>query len=251
MRSVVASISTALVVLLAAPVLAQAPPPDTVTEVIRQKARPDMQQQYEAGRKKHMAWHKAQNDTWAWDVFEVTTGPDTGSYVIATGNHQWKDIDEWTAKMGDADTADSAAAMGSASTGSQVAYWTQLNAISRLPPPNERGPMLTVTYFRVKPGSDAALRGTIGKLNAALDAGKFPLRSIWYSLSNGGFGPTYAVVTPRAGFMDMAPSPTLLETLEKQLGKVGADALVKAFYDNITSTNTEMLQRRPDLSYVP
>ena len=59
-----------------------------------------------------MAWHKAQNDQWAWDVFQVTTGPDTGTYIIASGNHQWAEMERWDAKMGDADTADSRRAMG-------------------------------------------------------------------------------------------------------------------------------------------
>ena len=255
MRSAVASVFGALVVLLSVSVSVSAqtaaPPPDSVTEVLRQKARQGMQQEYEASRKKHMAWHKAQNDTWAWDVFEVTTGPDTGSYIIASGNHQWKEMEQWEAKMGDADTADSRASMGGAIDGTQRAYWTQLNSISRLPPPDERQPLLTVTYYRVKPGSDAALRAAIGKVNAALDAGKFPLRTIWYVLSNGGAGPTYAVVAPRAGLGEMAPSPSLLEVLEKQLGKPAADALAKSFFDNVVSTNSEMLRRRTDLSYIP
>ena len=86
-----------------------------------------------------------------------------------------------------------------------------------------------MTYYRIKPGTDAAVRAAIGKLNGALDAGKFPLR-IWLRLSNGGAGPTYAVSAtnrPRG----MAPTPTLLEVLEKQIGKADADALPKAFFE--------------------
>jgi hypothetical protein len=251
MRSVAASVASAFVVLVSVSASAQAPPRDTVTEVIRQKARPGTQAPYEAARKKHMAWHKAQNDTWAWDVFEITTGPDTGTYVIVSGNHQWKEMEQWGATFGEADTADSRAAMGGFIDGSERSYWTQLNSISRLPPANERTPLSTVTFYRVKPGSDGAVRAAIGKVNTALDAEKFPVRTIWYVLSNGGVGPTYAVVVPRTGLGDMAPTPTLLEVLEKQLGKADADALVKSFFDNVVSTNSEMLRRRPDLSYVP
>jgi hypothetical protein len=69
---------------------------------------------------------------------------------------------------------------------------------------------------------------------------------IWYVLSNGGAGPTYAVVVPRTGLGEMAPTPTLLEVLERQLGKADSDALVKAFFDNVVSVNSEMLNRRPD-----
>ena len=251
MRSVFASVAGALVVLVSVSVSAQTAPPDSVTEVIRQKARQGTQQQYEAARKKHMAWHKAQNDPWAWDVFQITTGPDTGAYIIASGNHQWKEMEAWDAKMGDADTADSQAAMGGFIDGSERSYWTQLNSISRLPALNERTPLATITFYRIKPGTDAAVRAAIGKLSTALDAGKFPLRMIWYVLSNGGTGPTYAVFVPRTGLGEMAPTPTLLEVLEKQIGKTDADALTKAFFDNVVSVSSEMLTRRPDLSYVP
>jgi hypothetical protein len=34
--------------------------------------------------------------------------------------------------------------------------------------------------------------------------------------------------------------PSLLEVLEKQLGKPAADALVKSFFDNVVSANTEL-----------
>ena len=251
MRSLVVSATGALVVLVSMSVSAQTAPPDSVTEVLRQKPRQGMVQEYEASRKKHMAWHKAQNDTWAWDVFEITTGPDTGGYLIASGNHQWKEMEEWDAKLGDADGADSRASMGATIDSTKRAYWTQLNSISRLPAANERQPLLTVTFYRVKPGSDAALRAAIGKVNIALDAEKFPLHTVWYVLSNGGAGPTYAVVVPRTGLGEMAPSPSLLQVLEKHLGKPAADALAKSFYDNIVSTESEMLRRRPDLSYVP
>src|ERR1700752_3429764 len=131
MRPVVASVAGALVVLVSIAVSAQTAPPDSVTEVIRQKARPGTRQQYEAARKKHMAWHKAQNDPWAWDVLEITTGWDIGNYIIASGNHQWKEMEEWGPKLGDADTADSQAAIGGYIDGSERSYCTQLNAISR------------------------------------------------------------------------------------------------------------------------
>lgn len=249
MRSLIASLTVALVALTAAPAFAQAPPPDSVTEVFRQKVAPGMVDKYEAGRKKHMAWHKAQSDPWTWNVYEVTTGPDTGSYIIASPNHQWADFDTWNAKFGDADTADARAAMAGTQAGSQVAYWTQLNSVSRLPPASEIAPLLTLTTFSAKLGTDAAMTAAIGKINAALGAAKFPLYGIWYRLTNGGSVPSYAVVTPRANMASLGVS--VLEALEKQLGKAASDALLKSFYDNVTGATTELLQRRADLSYAP
>ena len=241
----------AMIVLAPALAGAQTPPPDSVTELLRQKARPGTVHDYEAARKKHMAWHKAQNDPWVWEVFEVMTGPDTGSYVIASGDHQWKDMEAWVARMADADAADSQASMGQYIASTEREYWTQLNSISRMPAADKQYPLITVTTFHVKPGSDVALRTAIAKVNAALDAGRFPLPTVWNVLTNGGPSPTYAVVAPRAGLGEMAPSPSLLEVLEKQLGKPAADALLKSFYDNVISANTELLRLRTDLSYLP
>lgn len=251
MRSLITSASVALAVLVAAtPAVAQAPPPDSVTQVFRQKAAPGMADKYEAGRKKHMAWHKAQGDPFTWNTYEVTTGPDTGSYIISTPGHQWAEFDTWMAKYGDADTADANAAMAGTQAGSQMAYWTQLSSLSRLPaasaPPT---PLASLTTYHVKPGHEGALRAAIRKLNAALDAGKFPLHSAWYQLTNGGPSPTYAVVTPRANMASFDAG--VLAALVKQLGQAGTDALVKEFTDTISGATTELLQRRADLSYAP
>jgi hypothetical protein len=108
-------------------------------------------------------------------------------------------MEQWDAKMGEADGADSRASMGATIDSSQRSYWTQLNSISRLPAAGDREPMLTITLYHTKPGSDAALRAVIGQIDAALEAEKFPVHTIWYVLANGGAGPTYAVVAPRAG----------------------------------------------------
>ncbi len=108
-----------------------------------------------------------------------------------------------------------------------------------------------MTYYRIKPGSDRAMRAAIARVNAALDAGNFPLSTIWYVLASGGEGPTFALLTPRAGLGDMAPNPGLLEVLATQLGRARAGALMASFFENVISTSSEMLRRRMDLSYVP
>jgi len=250
MRPLFASLTVALVVAVAAPALAQTPPPDSVTEVLRQKVVPGTTDKYEAGRTKHMGWHKAQGDTWAWNVYEITTGPDTGGYIIASPNHQWADIDTWTAKYGEADTADAGASMAGTQASSQLSYWTQLNSLSRLPAADAAPtPLLSLTIYSVKPGHDAALTAAVTKLNAALTAAKYPLNSIWYRLTSGGATPSYAVITPRANLATFGEA--VLPAVEKQLGKAASDALVKEFFDNITGVTTELLQARKDLSYAP
>src|ERR687897_68730 len=82
---------SALVVLAPAFASAQTPPPDSVTEVLRQKARPGTVQEYEAGRKKHMDWHKAQNARGVGEVLGVRPGRDPGCYVTASGGHKGRE----------------------------------------------------------------------------------------------------------------------------------------------------------------
>ena len=59
----VARIAFGALFMLAAliPVLGQQP--GEIAEIHINRIKPGMTQQYEAGRKKHMAWHKSQNDT--------------------------------------------------------------------------------------------------------------------------------------------------------------------------------------------
>jgi hypothetical protein len=238
-------------VVAATPVFAQQPPAETITQVIRQKPKPGMEAQYEAGRKKHMAWHKAQKDPWVWTVYEITSGPDTGGYLVTSGNHSWADIDTWMGKHGAGDTADSAASVAPNSASAQVSYWAQMNDISRLPPADQRAPMLTLTVYYTKPGHDAAFTAAVGKLQKLLTAEKFPLHGVWYRLANGGDMPAYAVVTPRVNYAAMAPTPSLMAVVTKQLGEAEAQKLSDEFFSHVTRVTSELLQRRDDLGYLP
>ena len=158
-----------------------------------------MVDKYEAGRKKHMAWHKAQGDPWTWNVYEVTTGPDTGCYLIACTNHQWADFDTWTAKFGDGDTADANVSMAGTQAGSQMSYWTQLNA-TEPPATGQLAAHAHAFAHHLQREAGPRRRGDGGDRQAQrrADCRQYPLHSIWYRLTNGGATPAYAVVTPRA-----------------------------------------------------
>jgi len=81
---------------------------NNVCRVYFSTPKPGMDQQYEAGRKKHMQFHRDQKDTWTWNTFAIETGDNAGMYVTSSCGHAWKDFDEWEARMGKADTADGA-----------------------------------------------------------------------------------------------------------------------------------------------
>lgn len=227
---------------------AQPPAADTVAQVNRQHV--SNVAQYEAARKKHMAWHKSQGDTWAWNVYEITTGPDTGAYLISTIGHTWADIDAWQGKHGAADSANAQETMGGTIEGTTTSYWITVNAMSRVPPTNARSPMLSITHFVLKPGQDTPMMAAVAKIKAALEAAKHPTYAIWYRLVNGGALSHYVVVVPMENMAALG-GPTVRATLAKQLGEAKATAVLNELFATVESSHTELLQFRPDLSHTP
>jgi hypothetical protein len=248
MRSPVASVVVAALAL--APVVAAAQPPttDTIVQVNRQRA--SNTAQYEAARKKHMAWHKSQSDTWAWNVYEVSTGPDSGGYLISSGGHTWADVEAWQAKMGAADTDNAQQTMGGLMQGTETSYWTTVYSMSRLPPTNTLSPYLHITHFELKAGHDFQFMAAIGKVKAALEAAKFPTYAIWYRLVSGGGLSHYVVVVPLANMAALG-GPTVPATLISHLGEQKAGAVLSELFATVQSSRTELLTYRPDLSYAP
>src|ERR1700687_4619713 len=72
---------------------------NNVCRVYFSMPKPGMGQQYEAGRKKHMQFHRDQKDTWTWKTFAIETGDnavctslpraDTPGKTLTNGRHGW------------------------------------------------------------------------------------------------------------------------------------------------------------------
>ncbi len=225
---------------------------NTVLEAHRVTPKAGMRAQLEAGRAKHMAWHKQQGDTWAWHVWEVTTGPETGSYIVTSPNHQWQDFDAWAAKMGKGDAADAAVNLEPYQASASTSYWVMLADASRPPAPGGAPAKGTLTTYRIKQGKNGQFREALRTLKGALEKGNYPRRSIWYTLANGGPTGTFAVFVPRASMAEMAlTEPSMRDVVEKALGRSAGEAALDAFSDAVESGSSELLEFRADLSYLP
>ncbi len=55
---------------------------------------------FESALRDHIAWRKANGETWNWTTYQVVTGPNQGDYVIRSGDHTWADFDEYDAGFG-------------------------------------------------------------------------------------------------------------------------------------------------------
>ena len=145
------SVLLAIVFAVMAVLPAMAEDAGKVVEIHVNHVKPGMTAQYEAGRKKHMGWHKAQKDTWSWYTWEVLTGKFTGSYVVGTFQHHWKDFDGRD-KFNQADGADAMASMGATLASEEMSYYTLRDDLSMSPatfPP--AAPLLSVTHYMLAP----------------------------------------------------------------------------------------------------
>lgn len=239
----------AALAIAAQPLLAEDQP--NVGHIFVTQPKAGMQQQYEAGRKKHMDWHKRQNDTWEWVTWEVLTGDRTGLYITGSFAHRWKDFDDY-GKMEAADTADAAANLGPYSASTMSFFVGFMADASR--PPEGRGfsPMAEHIHFQLKQGADSQFRHAIKKIHEAIGKTSWPTNYLWYELLDGGEHPAYALILPMKNWADMAPPEVAFPAmLEKAFGREEADAIMKEIDRSIHTQRSEILRYRPDLSYTP
>jgi hypothetical protein len=241
-----------IVCLTAALAIAQAPPPASVCEIHINKVKPGMTAQYEAGRTKHMAWHKAQNDKWSWDVWEITTGEGTGNYLVAACGHDWKDFDTRD-KFNVADGANANATMGPYLAGETMAYYVHRSDLTVAHKMGATPPAyLSVIHFFLKPEGMIDFAEGVKKVNAAFAKTNTPTAvQDWYSLANGGHGPELVLVQERKSIGELAgtTAKTLDQVMQEAYGAEGA-TIMATVRKNYWSTTSELLHFRPDLSYI-
>ena len=215
--------------------------------------KPGMSQQYEAGRKKHMQFHRDQKDTWTWNTFAIETGDNAGMYVTSSCGHTWKDFDEWETRMGKADTADGAINLTPYVQSGRNSFYVYRADMSLAPANQPPAPLTAVTVFVLRPGAGPDFVAAIKKSNDALSKqADWPKTSGWLQLINGGEGPTFVLLSARKNWADFAPLPkSLTDVLTETYGKESADQIQKTVRDATEHQYTEAASYRADLSYVP
>jgi len=238
----------ATMLFLAISVLAQSGP-QMVSEVNISTPKPGMTSQWEAGRKEHSAFHAAQKDTWSILVWEITTGERSGSYLMASPGHNWKDFDGRDA-FNKLDGPNVQKTMGPYSDGGGTFYYVYRDDLSLTKPPATPAKMRTTATYNVIPEHLNDFIDAVKKINAAIQKTNYPAKpSRWYSLANGGDAPTFVLVTDRASWAGMEPPEKKLEdALKEAYGDASALDQLRRSCRRIVS---EMSVFRADLSYLP
>jgi hypothetical protein len=249
MRRTGPMVAATLVLAFGAPAVAQETP-GAIAQVILSRAKPGNEKQFQEGRKRHMAWHKKQGDTWSWSTWEVMTGPETGAFITFSSGHAWKDFDAWEAKLGQGDTADVEANLTPFAESTTVSYYRYLADLSR--PAASPPRMAEVLHFLLKPEKEAEFRHAQQRAHEAIGTTNWPSRYTWYELVNGGEGPHLVLVLARNSFADMAePEVSFAGMLTKAFGSYEAGVTLDAIVQASKRQWSELIAYRPDLSHVP
>jgi len=234
--------------LLALPVATQEEEAN-IARIIFQNVKPGMEAQYEAGRKAHMAWHKAQNDTWAWNVWETVSGPNTGQYGVGTFGHNWSDFDN-PSVSDEADEADFQDNIAPYVNPPVIQYYASLPKVSRGWEGTPK--MLEIIDFHVEYGESQTFNYLIRKFHEAIGKTNWPVQYEWYALVNGGKRGTYVLVLPRGSWAAFkGPEKPFDAMLEEAYGRQEAEALLHKYSKIVKYTENAIIETRPDLSYIP
>ena len=235
--------------LLALPVLAQEEE-GTIARIVFFRAKPGMQQQLEEGLKKHMAWHKAQNDPWAWAVWSYISGEETGMYGGGSFGHKWEDFDNPPVDLAAhrADLVENI--LPYVAPGRQWRFYQFLPKVSK--PLGTPAAMSKIVVLRVRFGKSAEFASLIKKFHEAIEKTNWPEHYGWYRLVNGGPGPEYVLVLPRENWASLkGPEKSFPAMLAEAVGQEEAAALLKRWGKVIKSESSTLTRNRPDLSYTP
>jgi len=241
------------IMLFVAGSLAAQQKPGTLAALEFQKPKNGMVPQYEAGRKQKAAWHKQQNDPQPVLVWETLSGENTGTYLVGRFGQHWADFDK-PAIPDEADLAQFQKVVGAYVDSVTARYYNFLPKVSN--PPAAMGPpkFSEIVVFHVRYGKGSDFRSAIDRIHEASEKTKWPLNYEWYVLVNGGQTGEYVLSLPRNNWADFEDKPDVKpfrDMLKEAFGQAEADSIVDRIDRSVEKETSEIIQYRPDLSYLP
>jgi len=226
--------------------------PGTIAGLEFQTPKNGMVKQYEDGRKAKAEWHKQQKDKDALLVSEVLTGENMGTYVVGRFGMHWADMDKPSVPDA-ADLEEYRKLIAPYVDKLTSAYYEFLPKWSN-PSPDMNTKYISVVTFHVKSGKGDDFQSAIAKVHEANEKLKVPVHSSWYRLVNGGPGGTYVLTTDHANWASFESDPSvkpLRDRLREAFGEQEAMSVIERLNGSIEGTYSQIVQTRPDLSYIP
>lgn len=207
--------------------------------VVAWQPKEGMAREFELGYQRHLEWHRAQSDPWAWHGWSIVSGPRTGYFVDGTFFHRWTDFDSPVAPQQDA--ADNAVNVAPYAKLHGVAAYETIPELSRFDATHLSAPFLTFTYIEVAPGRAAEFEALV----PAPDRGAASRPASFALLRPVAGTHEYLLIIPARSQSDLAAHAGFAEQWLAAVAKQqGSTPIVERM-------RTETGRYRADLSYVP
>ena len=217
------------------------------------RVKSDMTAQYEAARRHHWVWHQKMGDTWSFHVWQIVSGEGSGTYMVCSFGHTWKEVDESDQKVG-GEEYDPSARVEPYLTAEWESYYRYLPQLS-VAPEGDFSPTtkLAVTRFLVKSEAVGPFVAAAEKIKKAMTARGYRGAIRWYELVSGGETPQFLMLDNRADWAsyEQTEKETLDSVTERTFGRQQGAEIMKDFRSAIRSEYVETWQYRADLSFVP
>jgi hypothetical protein len=246
------AVSVGAPLLLAATAFAQSNSPAVISGLEFQTPKNGMVAQYEAGRKAKAAWQKAQHDTQPLMVAEFVSGEHMGTYIVGRFGIHWADMDHPTVSD-EADLAEYNKDVAPYVQSLTLSYYEDLTKFSN-PSTDMNAKYIEIITFHVRYGHGDDFRSAIARVHEANQKLNVPSHYEWHYLVDGGPGGTYVLSIDHANWASMEDDPNVKPVrtrLREAFGEQEAMSIIERINGAVESTNTDMIQLRPDLSYMP
>lgn len=211
--------------------------------------RPGQRQQFDAGYRMHLEWHRQHKDPLPWYSWYVATGENAGMFVDGSFGIAFAAFDERVEPAQDAENLTrTTAAYGDPSYRKVLRLMPRLGTVRPLEDRKPSAQVEVVTYF-VRPGHTVAFEAGLERLASAVaGAREFTV----YRQLSGGIQPAYLVMFPRDGFGYFDESGTSLDAVIR--AELEADQerdLLELLARSVRHAHSETWTYREDLTYLP
>jgi hypothetical protein len=186
-------------------------------------------------------------------VWETISGDHTGTYVVGRLGQHWADFDKPSVpEQSDLDEYNKV--IGAYVQSLVTRYYELLPKVSKPLDSATPSKFSEIVTYVIRPGKRDDFRSAMARVTEAIEKTKWPVHYYWYTLANGGHGGTYVLVIPHANWADFEDRPDMKpfpEMLKEAFGQEEADSILKRIDSSTETETTEIVQFRPDLSYLP
>ena len=223
-------------------------PGGVVARIIVMKPKDGMQKQFEDGYKRHLEWHRRNNDSWSWYGWQIVEGRRVGYFMDGSFGHLWQDFDRPVSPA--EDSHDVEVNVLPYAELLALSHYKMREDLSNQKTLEERKPsrLLKVEHYTVRPGHERDFETV---LRALQKKPSLKLRQTWYQLTGGGAQSTYLRFVPLDKPSDLETQRSISSLIEENFPGPDGNRLLGLFQAAVLGVETETLLYRADLSYFP